>query len=58
VEAHHHGLSAATWAARRTTPSSAACCRRPGATMFDKKRYLVTHAAELRRWILFGRLNN
>jgi hypothetical protein len=45
-------------AARRTTPSSAACCRRPGATMFDKKRYLVTHAAELRRWILFGRLNN
>jgi len=25
----------------------------PGATMFDKKRYLETHADELRRWLLF-----
>jgi proline racemase len=25
----------------------------PGATMFDKKRYLETHGDELRRWLLF-----
>jgi proline racemase len=25
----------------------------PGATMFDKKRYLEAHADELRRWLLF-----
>jgi proline racemase len=25
----------------------------PGATMFDRKRYLETHADELRRWLLF-----
>jgi proline racemase len=25
----------------------------PGATMFDKKRYLETHADDLRRWLLF-----
>lgn len=25
----------------------------PGATMFEKKRYLETHADELRRWLLF-----
>ena len=25
----------------------------PGASMLDKKRYLETHADELRRWLLF-----